>query len=145
MKFSLTTSTSCMRSQVKFWNVINCIFVNLIYMQKIKYQMRLQKSLGSIALSSLQAFWEKWKTISKILPMTSCSSQMSSKRISSLSDMMVAHAIVMMDPVKNQKNLRIKHFLSLNKCWLKSLTSEAIPSATQFFMRAYKISHFLGL
>ena len=33
-------------------------------------QMRLQKSLGSIVLSSLQAFWEKWKTISKILPMT---------------------------------------------------------------------------
>ena len=28
---------------------------------------------------------------------------------------------------------------------LKSLTSEAIPSATQFFMRAYKISHFPGL
>ena len=25
------------------------------------------------------------------------------------------------------------------------LTSEAIPSATQFFMRAYKISHFPGL
>ena len=30
-------------------------------------------------------------------------------------------------------------------CMLKSLTSEAIPSATQFFMRAYKISHFPGL
>ena len=28
---------------------------------------------------------------------------------------------------------------------LKSLTSEAIPSATQFFKRAYKISHFCGL
>ena len=28
---------------------------------------------------------------------------------------------------------------------LKSLTSEAIPSATQFFMTAYKISHFPGL
>ena len=28
---------------------------------------------------------------------------------------------------------------------LKSLTSEAIPSATQFFMRAYNISHFPGL
>ena len=28
---------------------------------------------------------------------------------------------------------------------LKSLTSEAIPSATQFFKRAYKISHFPGL
>ena len=27
----------------------------------------------------------------------------------------------------------------------KSLTSEATPSATQFFKRAYKISHFLGL
>ena len=30
-------------------------------------------------------------------------------------------------------------------CLVKSLTSEAIPSATQFFMRAYKISHFPGL
>ena len=28
---------------------------------------------------------------------------------------------------------------------LKSLTSEATPSATQFFRRAYKISHFSGL
>ena len=28
---------------------------------------------------------------------------------------------------------------------VKSLTSEAIPSATQFFKRAYKISHFPGL
>ena len=28
---------------------------------------------------------------------------------------------------------------------LKSLTSEVIPSATQFFKRAYKISHFPGL
>ena len=28
---------------------------------------------------------------------------------------------------------------------VKSLTLEAIPSATQFFMRAYKISHFPGL
>ena len=28
---------------------------------------------------------------------------------------------------------------------LKSLTSEAIPLATQFFKRAYKISHFPGL
>ena len=28
---------------------------------------------------------------------------------------------------------------------VKSLTSEAIPSATQFFKRAYKISHFSGL
>ena len=28
---------------------------------------------------------------------------------------------------------------------VKSLTSEAKPSATQFFMRAYKISHFPGL
>ena len=27
----------------------------------------------------------------------------------------------------------------------KSLTSEATPSATQFFKRAYKISHFPGL
>ena len=26
--------------------------------------------------------------------------------------------------------------------WIKSLTSEAIPSATQFFKRAYKISNF---
>ena len=30
-------------------------------------------------------------------------------------------------------------------CTLKSLTSEAIPSTTQFFKRAYKISHFPGL
>ena len=30
-------------------------------------------------------------------------------------------------------------------CVVKSLTSEAIPLATQFFMRAYKISHFSGL
>ena len=28
---------------------------------------------------------------------------------------------------------------------VKSLTSEEIPSATQFFKRAYKISHFPGL
>ena len=29
--------------------------------------------------------------------------------------------------------------------WLKSLTSEATPSATQFFKRSYKISHNPGL
>ena len=39
------------------------------------------------------------------------------------------------------------HWLKLQHSdWrVKSLTSEAIPSATQFFMRAYKISHFPGL
>ena len=35
--------------------------------------------------------------------------------------------------------------LEVGPCLVKSLTSEATPSATQFFMRAYKISHFSGL
>ena len=36
-------------------------------------------------------------------------------------------------------------FAAERKSGVKSLTSEAIPSATQFFMMAYKISHFPGL
>ena len=38
----------------------------------------------------------------------------------------------------------IRNYL-ITYCIIKSLTSEAIPSATQFFMTAYKISHFPGL
>ena len=47
-------------------------------------------------------------------------------------------------PTHNKVEKPVLWFL-LRRCGIKSLMSEAIPSATQFFMRAYKISHFPGL
>ena len=45
------------------------------------------------------------------------------------------------DPMEGFRGI----FLIVKMSIIKSLTSKAIPLATQFFKRAYKISHFPGL
>ena len=50
-----------------------------------------------------------------------------------------------LDYKKNDTVVELCSSYTAMVCRVKSLTSEAIPSATQFFMRAYKISHFPGL
>ena len=46
---------------------------------------------------------------------------------------------------KSRKKVGKQEIGISNLYTVKSLMSEAIPSATQLFMRAYKISHFPGL
>ena len=47
--------------------------------------------------------------------------------------------------IKKLQEKLANHHIENEDGQLKSLTSEALPSATQFFKRAYKISHFPGL
>ena len=58
------------------------------------------------------------------------------------------HLLTNRQPTDNKLITNWRHtddWIVYKCCSLKSLTLEAIPSATQFFKRAYKISHFTGL